>query len=103
MRALSIQWYNFRMSDVEFESDAMYKGKKTGSVLYSRFEPSSVPPKIVQFLIAKKIVKTETQASLILVLIVLMLVAASVYIFIRSSSAAAPVSTDAVMKVLFHR
>lgn len=59
------------MNNVEFDND------QGTSLLYARLQRSSVAPRLVQFLLTKKIARSERQANVVLLAMVVVLIALS--------------------------
>jgi hypothetical protein len=87
------------MNDVEFEGEN--SNTQNRRILYSRFQASNVEPKIVSFLISKKIVKTEAQANLVLIGIVAIFIVVSIVAFRSAFAPQVSVTSEEVMKRLF--
>lgn len=70
--------------NVEFETDTLSRPTSSsgGKILYSRFEPSDKPPKLVQILIKSGLVKSESSATYFLLAIFIILVVLALYLFI---------------------
>ena len=55
--------------------------QQKASILYARFQSSSKPPTLVEWLLKKGIVKNQSQANAILVLLTIVCLVLSAYIF----------------------
>lgn len=88
-------------NNVEFDADRMDE-RRHKKLLYSRLEPSSVEPKIIQFLIRKHIIKNERQGDIILIALFFLCIAVSIFIYTHTSSggAAAQVTQQSVLNAI---
>ncbi len=74
------------MNNVEFDGDSGVNATG-GRLLYSRVEKSSVPPKIIRYMLDRKIVRSEKQAQYMLLgLIIVCIVAAVVVLQFQTST-----------------
>jgi hypothetical protein len=93
---------NTTENKVEFDVEAKDGGRKR--LLYSRIEPSNMPPAIIKFLIRKHIIKNERQGDILLIVVFLACVIFSVIIIKYSFfTTQAPITKDAVLKILLQK
>ena len=88
-------------NNVEFDADTTESPKR---LLYSRIEPSNVPPAFIRFLIRRHIIKNERQGDILLLAVILACIIFSI-IIIRYSffTPTTTITKDAVLKVLLRK
>lgn len=77
---------NDNQNQVQFEGESR--------VLYSRFEPSSKRPAIIEFILKTGIMENETQANYVLVGFVVVALAAAVYLYSSMGSGSPPEKSE---------
>ena len=79
------------MSNVEFEGETQ---TQRASLLYSKFQTTHIRPKLVQFIIDRKLATSDTQANLMLLGVVVVCVVVTYTIWHFLGSGFSPSSED---------